>query len=134
MRTHFKPSRSSSGFSLVEMLTVVAVIGIISSIAIPNIGNINTAAKAAAAQRNAQSVVSMFSAGQAAGVTWTGATRNALVTSVIGGQAPTDGAFTGKSFSVSGISGDDLTAAYKYIGMDADSNLYYDRSGAQSGS
>ncbi|MCE9519830.1 MAG: type II secretion system GspH family protein [Verrucomicrobia bacterium] len=134
MNTHSKPTRSSRGFSLVELLTVIAVIGIIASIAIPNIGSITTAAKSAAAQRNAQSICSMFAAGQAAGVTWTGTTRNLLVGSVITGQAPADGAFVGKTFKVPNVSGTDLTSAYVYIGKDSDNNLFYDRTGAQSGS
>ena len=70
------------------MLVVISVIGIIASIAIPSIGSISNSAKTATYQRNAQSIVSMFAAGQAAGVVWTGATRNALVASVITGQAP----------------------------------------------
>ncbi len=133
MNTHLKPNRASRGFSLVELLTVIAVIGIIAAIAIPNIGSITTAAKTASYQRNAQSVVSMFSAGQAAGVTWTGASRNLLIGSVISGQAPTDGAFIGKTFRVPNITGTDLTNIYIYVGRDSDGNLFYDKSGAQSG-
>lgn len=133
MRPFSKSTLSSPrGFSLVEMLVVISVIGIIASIAIPSISSVSASARTAVAQRNAQSVVSMFSAGQAAGVTWTGTTRNDLVGSVIAGQAPTDGAFVGKKFRVPSITGADLSAANKYIGKDSDGNLYYDRSGSQS--
>jgi prepilin-type N-terminal cleavage/methylation domain-containing protein len=133
MRPPLKQTLSSSkGFSLVEMLTVISVIGIIASIAIPSIGSISTSAKSAVAQRNAQSLVSMFAAGQAAGLTWTGATRNALVASVISGQSPTDGPFIGKTFRVPNITSTDLAVSYKYIGKDTDGNLFYDRSGTQS--
>ncbi len=133
MRPLLKPTPSSpKGFSLVEMLTVISVIGIIASIAIPNIGSISTSAKTAVAQRNAQSIVSMFAAGQAAGVTWAGATRNALVASTISGQSPTDGPFVGKTFRVPNISSTDLAVSYKYVGRDSDGNLFYDRSGSQS--
>ena len=123
----------SKGFSLVEMLVVIAVIGVIAAIAIPNIGSINQSAKDARNQRNAQSIVSMYQSGAAAGVSWTGATRNLKVDSVITGEAPTDGAFAGKSFKVPNVTGSDKTDTYKYIGMDTNGDLFYDKSGGQSG-
>lgn len=125
---------STSAFSLVEMLVVIAVIGVIAAIAIPNIGSINQSAKDAANQRNAQSIVSMYQSGLGGGVAWTGGTRNAKVDSVIAGQAPTDGAFAGKSFKVPNLTGKDKTGCYKYIGYDANGDLFYDKSGAQSSS
>lgn len=136
MRTRFHSTRPHlRGFSLVEMLTVISVIGIIASIAIPSIGNITNSARTATRQRNAQSIVSMFAAGQAAGVSWSGATRNALVSSVISGQAPTDGPFVGKTFRVPNITGSDLTGSYPYLGRDAsDGTLFYDRAGTQPSS
>ncbi len=133
MRTHLNAVKSPfRGFSLVEMLTVISVIGIIASIAIPNIGSISNSAKTATRQRNAQSIVSMFAAGSAAGVIWAGANRNALVGSVVSGQAPLDGAFVGKTFRVPNISGTPLTDTYKYIGKDSDGNLFYDQAGGQT--
>ena len=122
----------SQGFSLVEMLVVIAVIGVIAAIAIPSIGSINQAAKDARNQRNAQSLVSMYQSGLSAGVTWTGANRNAKIDSVVAGQAPTDGAFSGKTFKVPNLTGTDLSDAYIYIGYDSDGNLFYDKAGGQS--
>jgi prepilin-type N-terminal cleavage/methylation domain-containing protein len=130
---HFKKSRIAA-FSLVEMLVVIAVIGVIAAIAIPNIGSINQSAKDAANQRNAQSIVSMYQSGLGAGVVWTGSSRNAKVDSVIAGQAPTEGAFSGKSFKVPNLTGTDKTGCYKYIGYDANGDLFYDKAGAQSSS
>lgn len=135
MKTQLKPTKSSTqGFSLVELLVVIAVIGVIASIAIPSIGSINGAAKTASYQRNAQSIVSTFQAGQAAGLLWTGATRNALVAKVVSGQAPADGAFLNKTFKVPSIALADQVLSYTYIGMDADGNLFYDKAGAQASS
>jgi type IV pilus assembly protein PilA len=122
----------SKGFSLVEMLVVIAVIGVIAAIAIPNIGSINQSAKDARNQRNAQSVVSMYQSCAAAGVVWDGSTRNAKVDAVITGQAPTDGAFAGKSFKVPNLSNKDET--YKYIGIDPNGDLFYDKAGGQPSS
>jgi len=120
------------GFTLVELLVVISIIGIIAAIAIPSVGSINNTAKTASYQRNAQSICAMFAAGQAAGVSWVGTTRNLLISDVIAGRAPADGAFVGKTFKVPGITGTDLTNTYPYIGRDADGNLFYDKSGAQS--
>ena len=134
MKTFPVRKNLSAGFSLVEMLVVIAVIGVIAAIAIPNIGSINQSAKDARNQRNAQSLVSMYQSGSAAGVAWTGGDRNAKIDSVITGQSPTDGAFSGKSFKVPNLTGTDKTECYKYIGFDANGDLFYDKSGGQSSS
>ncbi len=126
----------SKGFSLVEMLVVIAVIGVIAAIAIPNIGSINSSAKEAKNQRNAQSIVSIYAAASAAGATVPGATVAAMVGELTDadGVSPTDGAFNGKQFKVPNVAAEDLTsAAYKYIGRDTQGNLFYDKSGSQSG-
>jgi type IV pilus assembly protein PilA len=121
-----------AGFSLVEMLVVVAVIGVIAAIAIPSVGSINGSAQTASNQRNAQSLVSMYTAGSAAGIVWTGTDRNSKIASVIAGQSPTDGAFAGKIFKVPDVSPADKTATYIYIGYDGNGDLFYDKAGAQS--
>jgi type IV pilus assembly protein PilA len=125
---------AAKGFSLVEMLVVIAVIGVIAAIAIPSIGNINNSAKTATNQRNAQSIVSMYQAGAAAGIVWGGADRNAQVAAVITGASPTDGAFSGKTFKVPNMTDTDKTGAYPYIGVDASGDLFYDKAGGQAAS
>jgi prepilin-type N-terminal cleavage/methylation domain-containing protein len=129
---HHPKNMLQQGFSLVEMLIVIAIIGIIAAIAIPNIGSINAAATTAKNQRNAQSVVSIFTGGAAAGVVWTTTTRDAAVASVIAGGSPTTGAFAGKNFSVPEITGADITGLYPYVGQSADGSLFYDKTGSQS--
>jgi len=125
---------AAKGFSLVEMLVVIAVIGVIAAIAIPSIGNINSSAKTATNQRNAQSIVSMYQAGAAAGIVWGGADRNAQVAAVITGASPSDGAFQGKTFKVPNMADTDKVGAYPYIGVDASGDLFYDKAGAQASS
>ena len=127
----------AQGFSLVEMLVVIAVIGVIAAIAIPNIGSINSSAKEAKNQRNAQSIVSVYAAAVAAGATVPGATVAAKVSELIDadGVSPADGAFAGKQFKVPNVGAADLTdAAYKYIKLESNGDLGYDKAGAQSGS
>ena len=126
---------ATKGFSLVEMLVVIAVIGVIAAIAIPSIGNINNSAKTATNQRNAQSIVSMYQAGSAAGVAWAGTDRNSQVKAVIDGAFPLDGAFANKTFKVPNISDADKVAAYPYIGLEqGTTDLFYDKAGAQPSS
>ena len=126
---------AAKGFSLVEMLVVIAVIGVIAAIAIPSIGNINSSAKTATNQRNAQSIVSMYQAGAAAGVAWGGTDRNSQVTAVVTGAFPSDGAFANKTFKVPNMSTDDQKAAYPYIGLETGTtDLFYDKSGGQAAS
>ena len=122
------------GFSLVEMLVVIAVIGIIAAIAIPNIGNINSASTTAKDQRNAQTIVSVYQAAAAAGAPFTTATRAGLIGEVIAGVSPTEGPFTGTRFAAPNITtATDLTAhAYKYIKLESDSTLGYDKAGGHA--
>ena len=124
----------SKGFSLVEMLVVIAVIGVIAAIAIPSIGNINASAKTATAQRNAQSVVSMYQAGQAAGVAWGTTDAATSIAAVIAGGSPTDGAFSGKKFIVPNLGSDDITALTPYVTWDStDSTLVYSKTATVTG-
>jgi type IV pilus assembly protein PilA len=125
--------RHQGGFSLVEMLVVVAVIGVIAGIALPNIGSINDSAKEARDRRNAQSIVSVYGTGAAAGITWRGRSRNAKINSVVRGAAPADGAFAGKSFKVPSLSTSDRRECHRYIGIDARGDLVYDSTGSQPG-
>lgn len=95
--------KAQGGFSLVEMLVVIAVIGIIAAIAIPNIGSVNNSARIAAAQRNAQSIASVLNAAIAAGVDTSSWTDANLIAKAEGGVSPTDGAFSGKTFTSGNI-------------------------------
>jgi type IV pilus assembly protein PilA len=123
---------AAKGFSLVEMLVVIAVIGVIAAIAIPSIGSINSSAKIATAQRNAQSIVSMYQAGEAAGIDWV--TDHAVtdaasaVTAVVTGASPSDGAFLGKSFRVPNLGTSEQSDVLPYLSWDATAkDLYYNK-------
>ncbi len=121
------------GFSLVELVVVVAIIGVIVAVAIPSLSNMSGSAKKASSQRNAQHVVTIYEAGAAAGIKWSGSDRNSKISAVVAGAHPDDGPFAGKTFTVPNIAGTDLTNTYPYIGFDtASGDLFYDEAGAQS--
>ena len=120
-----KLTSRKAGFSLVEMLVVIAIIGIIAAIAIPNIGSINKSARIATAQRNAQSVASVMNAAIAAGGSLGFATDQvggAVVTKAETGVTPTDGAFTGKLFTVGDIDTQEEPIAAVYLSYNAANN------------
>jgi type IV pilus assembly protein PilA len=112
------PSRKA-GFSLVEMLVVIAIIGIIAAIAIPNIGNLNASARDASARRNAQTVASVVNAAIAAGVDTSAITTTAAAVSAAqSGLTPTQGAFSGKTFTAGTINSEELSAVTSYLSWD----------------
>jgi prepilin-type N-terminal cleavage/methylation domain-containing protein len=114
------------GFSLVEMLVVIAVIGVIAAIAIPSIGNINGAAKTTTDQRNAQSIIEVYQAGLAAGITWPAfTTSGGLVSDVVTGVKAGSGDFSGMLFQVPGIGTNDQASASAYIGKNANGAWTY---------
>lgn len=113
-------------------MVVVAIMGLVAAVAIPSIGRVSDGARKASSQRNAQHVVSVYEAGTAAGIKWTGADRNGKIAAVVAGAQPTDGAFAGKTFIVPNIDLADLQDTYPYIGFDASGDLFYDEAGAQS--
>jgi type IV pilus assembly protein PilA len=121
------------GFNLVELVVVVAIMGVIAAVAIPSLSNVSGGARKASSQRNAQHVVTIYEAGAAAGIKWSGSDRNSKVAAVVAGAQPEDGPFAGRTFTVPNIGGTDLTDTYPYIGLDAASgDLFYDEAGAQS--
>lgn len=122
MKTTKKPSKSSNmfrlakgrfkaAFSLVELLVVIAVIGLIAAIAIPNIANLTGAASTGAAKRNAQNIVSTYSAAVAAGHSALGSEE--LCVNEITSATPVSAG--GGSFNVPGMAGPDITAARAHI-------------------
>src|SRR5262249_3283599 len=131
---HLRSAKKSllAGFSLIELMAVIAVIGAMTPLAVPAFGSMTGAAQTAAAQDNAQNIVSMFKAGDAAQVTWTTTSRDAAVADVVAGRsASARSVFSGKTFSVPNLSAADLQAAYPFIGLDAHHQLFFDSTGIQ---
>ena len=119
---HSSKNTAKHGFSLVEMLVVIAVIGIIAAIAIPSIATVNAAATKAEQQRNAQTVCSIFNAGQSAGCAWVTTTMAALFTDMITGRTPASGPFSNQIFklpALSTMSAADVTGVQSHLAIDA---------------
>lgn len=110
--------RSSSAFSLVEMLSVIAVIGVIAAIAVPNISQINEAASEAKDRRNAQNLASVCASAQAAGLNFVdgGGDVSATVAAVSSGGTVSGGVFDGAYFGIS-LSGQEQTRVLPYLSV-----------------
>lgn len=116
--------KSTSGFSLVELLVVIAVIAIIAAIAIPNIANITGSATESTNRRNAQNLASVASAAVAAGYPGTNSV-SAWITLLTNGITVTN-AFgqTNGVFRVEGISATAVTNAQAYLTNNGDNLVY----------
>ena len=118
-----------AGFSLVEMLVVIAIIGIIAAIAIPNIGNLNQSATNATAQRNAQSLASVFNAAQTADAELAPAGKAAAAAALTGAGttiANADSAFNHRTFTAGTMAAADVTRALEYLTL-TDGMLVYSK-------
>lgn len=115
-----RASAVEAGFSLVELLTVLAILGVLASIVIPNIAATNESARNAVAKRNAQSLASVYSCGEIAGVQWGASDVATATVNVLAGKTANDGAFAGKVFKAAGITATDLTLAQRYLRWDPD--------------
>ncbi len=122
MRIYLQSARQlRRGFSLVEILIVIAVIGIIASIAVPSVGSITGSAQTASAKRNAQSLVSIYQSGRAAGVPWGASSVDTAASAVESGATGNNGTY----FGVQGMDATALIAAKNHLIWDSTVGLIY---------
>ena len=70
------------------------------------------------AKRNAQTLASVFAAGEAAGVEWSASDVDSAVSQLVAGAAPKSGPFAGRTFQVPNRAIDDLQLAKDYLQWD----------------
>lgn len=119
-----------AGFSLAELLTIVVIIGLIASIALPNLGTLTGAADKVKDRRNAQSIISAYTTGAAAGVAWPTGDVATQVAAVVAGQKPPTGIFSTREFRAE-IAADQVSNTYPFIGARVTGELFFDSKGTQ---
>jgi prepilin-type N-terminal cleavage/methylation domain-containing protein len=108
--------RAARGFSLIELLTTIAILGVLSSIALFSMSGVNQNVKDTRDRRNAQELAFVCGNAHAAGFDFvTDTSVEGTVKKIVQGGTPTDGAFAGKSFGLSGLSEQDQAAASKFL-------------------
>lgn len=117
-----------------KVAAAAVVFLILAAVITPGIGSLPVPAKEPIYRHKARCVVYVYLEGAEAGIIWNGKTREDRIEAVCKGQkTPDDSAAPGKLFGVPFI-GAEMTDVSKYIGMNANGDLFYDKSGGQSGS
>jgi hypothetical protein len=91
------------------------VIGILASAGFAAISRIDESANTAKDQRNAQTIVTVYTAAKAAGLDFDGNNLSQTVRNVVIGSTVTEGSFTGAFFGVPGLSIQERNAARDYL-------------------
>ena len=111
-------SLQTKGFSFFEMMMFIAILGIIVAILVPMWSN-NDSFYAARDRRNAQELVSICTMAQAAGLDFVENETNIveILRNISRGRLVERGAMKGRSFSVPGLSEEDLNGAAGYVSL-----------------
>jgi prepilin-type N-terminal cleavage/methylation domain-containing protein len=133
-QTKLQTSLRREGFSFFEMMITVAIIGIIIAMVVPMWGN-NDAFYAARDRRNAQELVSVSMMASAAGLNFVqGSEMIEILRGISRGAVVPRGALQGRSFSVPGLSEEDIKGAAKYVTLKDGALQYaFDQEPLQSG-
>jgi prepilin-type N-terminal cleavage/methylation domain-containing protein len=121
-----------SGFSLVEMLTVICLVGIFSSVALGWYGGNNRAAiERVINQRNAQEIVSLGVYATLGGADFVvPGDKQATTVNLVLGVAGQQGLWKGKLFRLANLAPTEVPGAMPFVKFD-DGLLLYDPAGQQ---
>lgn len=126
MKRHSRFSLHPSGFSLIEVLTVIAVLGVILSLALPWFGKHGDDFRRTRDQRNAQSICTLCQALQSTGVTLVseGSTSLEVARAIAQGVTVNEGSLRGQTFRVPGLGEEELKGAARFIFIQGQQVLY----------
>jgi prepilin-type N-terminal cleavage/methylation domain-containing protein len=115
--------RDRRGFSLVELLVVISVIGILAGLSIPVLNPIRENARINKNARNAQSIVAVASAAQAAGASLDLSSVNSAIVQLKDGVSGNQ-SFTSSTFKVAPFNNEEITAISEFLSI-SDNSLVF---------
>jgi prepilin-type N-terminal cleavage/methylation domain-containing protein len=115
--------RDRRGFSLVELLVVIGVIGILAGLSIPVLNPIRENARINKNARNAQSIVAVASAAQAAGATLDLSSVNSAIVQLKDGVSGNQ-SFATSTFKVAPFNSEEIAAISEFLSI-SDNSLVF---------
>ncbi|MFO1482546.1 MAG: prepilin-type N-terminal cleavage/methylation domain-containing protein [Verrucomicrobiaceae bacterium] len=118
---------SHAGFSLIELVTVLLILGVLVSVIVPHLGSEERRKQD---MRNAQAIVHCYAIGKAARVPWPAGDVATVVSAVVQGRKPRDGAFLDRTFQAK-VDSEQAKRTFRYLGRLPDGSLFFDLNGTQ---
>ena len=117
-------------FSLMEMLVVIALIGLLSTISLALMtGDHRETVQEIRDQRNAQEIVNLATAAQAAGApVIENDDMRGTIQNLIDGTSPKSGSFRGRTFRLNNLREEEINGALQYLEWEGGQPIYIPRS------
>lgn len=113
-----------------EMLVVIALIGLLSTISLALMtGDHRETVQEIRDQRNAQEIVNLVTAAQAAGaLVIVSDDMRGTIQNLIDGASPKSGSFRGRTFRLNNLREEEINGALKYLEWEGEQPIYIPRS------